>query len=201
MFAFEYHQISNFMPSVIKGEEYPESKIRSEKRLNVAMFILNIVTAIVNAIFLCIWNLYYYGYLEDSRIKNYIIISIICTALVTSTAAISCVFLANAILKIRKLLSTGKEMVDIRILVLHFLTFGLLLISIFVWWIFNSIYYLRLANLETSDEDAYVLSGIVFSACAFVSQVCLGGILWTLRNSNEQAILQSPDVNQAAHQD
>ena len=183
------------MPSVIKGEEYPESKIRSEKRLNVAMFILNIVTAIVNAIFLCIWNLYYYVTLEDSRIKNYIIISIICTALVTSTAAISCVFLANAILKIRKLLNTGKEMVDIRILVLHFLTFGLLLISIFVWWIFNSIYYLRLANGETPNEDAYVLSGIVFSACAFVSQACLGGILWTLRNSNEQAILKSPDVN------
>ena len=92
-------------------------------------------------------------------------------------------------------------MVDIRILVLHFLTFGLLLISIFVWLIFNSIYYLRLANLETPNEDAYVISGIVFSACAFVSQVCLGGILWTLRNSNEQAILQSPDANQAAHQD
>ena len=165
------------------------------------MFILNIVTAILDAIFLYLWNYYNYIYPKDARIKNYTIISLICTVLVTITAVISSVFLANAILKIRKLLSTGKEMVDIRILVLHFLTFGLLLISIFVWLIFNSIYYLRLANLETPNEDAYVISGIVFSACAFVSQVCLGGILWTLRNSNEQAILQSPDANQAAHQD
>ena len=97
MFAFEYHKISHFMPSVIKGEEYPESKIGSEKRLNEAIFILNIVTALADAIFLYLWNYYYYVFPEDSRIKTLTIISMICTALVTSTAVISSVFLANAI--------------------------------------------------------------------------------------------------------
>lgn len=48
MFAFLYYKISRFMPYVLKGQVFPEKKLKCDESINNVMLFLNIALPLLN---------------------------------------------------------------------------------------------------------------------------------------------------------
>ena len=90
---------------------------------------------------------------------------------------ISGLFLGFAIFKIRKFLNKKgySHLLDTKILAIHTTTFGFYMVSIVIYTIFLMIDNL---NLGKETEKKFYIANIFCNICAFMSLICLCGILW-----------------------
>lgn len=98
---------------------------------------------------------------------------------------ISASFFASAIFKIKKWISAGDgtEQIDLKILIVHLLAFGLYLLSTLTLYVVFAIYYL--GNESTESLFILFLAYAASNVLSFFEQLCLCNIFWQLSKKSE----------------
>ena len=123
------------MPHVLKGQDLPESKLKCDQTLNKIMLCLNIALPFLNyvAVF----------YVNSISATKWVLILCVCMKfLILLLQLVTGIFLGYAINEIIKKLKSGDNPaeVDVRILAVHAIAFGLYMISIIVSFILLAYY-------------------------------------------------------------
>jgi hypothetical protein len=104
---------------------------------------------------------------------------------------ISAAFLGVAIYKIRRMLSQSKRtQINVKVLLVHAILFGLYTISVVVYYIFYANYYWGPSTDFNRILDAWLFCGI----CGFIAQVCLCWIIWQFTNTKKPELLSKTKI-------
>ena len=194
IFSYEYYRIAKFMPFVVLDREVPASLISRDRLIFWLVLGLNILAPLATSTTGFIANLE--GGRTDQSAKNWIIASIVTRYSVGLMQLVSGVFIGVAIYKIRAFIADGTQSsnLNVLILVLHSITFGLYIVSVVVYYVFYTIYYLHWSDESKATTRRVFAAWIFCTVCEFAAQLCIVIILWLFGKKeiatavNQQAI-------------
>ena len=175
IFSFQYYSTAYGMHYFLSKNEMSEYTVKFNKALQITMIILNTLVPLVYSI--CLFE-YKKTIYQKYEIPNVWSLPFIITKYsVEAFQIISGIFLGYAIFKIRQLLVQYGELdvIKIKVLIVHSLSFSLYILSIIVFSVFS---FILLLKENPTNRINYYWANIISAVFSFLSQACLCGILW-----------------------
>lgn len=182
LFAREYYQLSIKMPFVLKKQDPPASQEKTNRTINWVMQFFNLLGPLVLSI-----GTLYAGISHVKRDKIPYpseILAITGPILISLIQIASALFLGLGVFKIRKTIneSGSSSEINVKLLIQHFLAFGLYLLSTSVTVVFYAI----LIVSNESNRNQYLYAQGICNLVSFFAQLCLVWILWKLAVKEER---------------
>lgn len=78
----------------------------------------------------------------------------------------------------------SSKQIKLRMLLLHSLTFSLYIVSVVVFYVYFSVYYINYKAQQ--DLTQMLVAWMLCSICSFAAEVCIAFILWGFMENHQQ---------------